>query len=106
MPGLVASRPALKCVQVEQFATKELAAAPVRPPERSEGDLAGIVYTSGTTGRPKGAMLSHGNLLHNVERCRLVLQCVNEDRMVVLLPMFHRFMLCLGVNLPMLTGGS
>jgi len=106
MPSLVASRPGLKCVRVEQFETKELAAAPVRPPERSEGDLAVIVYTSGTTGRPKGAMLSHGNLLHNVESCRLVLQCVNEDRMVVLLPMFHSFMLCVGVMLPMLTGGS
>ena len=65
-----------------------------------------IVYTSGTTGRPKGAMLSHGNLLHNVESCRLVLQCVHEDRMAVLLPMFHSFMLCVGVLLPMLVGGS
>jgi long-chain acyl-CoA synthetase len=51
-------------------------------------------------------MLSHGNLLHNVESCRLVLQCVNEDRMAVLLPMFHSFMLMVGVFLPLLVGGS
>ena len=78
----------------------------MQPPERQESDLAVIIYTSGTTGRPKGAMLSHGNLLHNVESCRLVLQCVNEDRMAVLLPMFHSFMLTVGVLLPLLVGAS
>ncbi len=51
-------------------------------------------------------MDSHGNLLHNVESCRLVLQCVHEDRMAVLLPMFHSFMLMVGVFLPLLVGGS
>ena len=51
-------------------------------------------------------MLSHGNLLHNVESCRLVLHYVTDDRIAVLLPMFHSFMLCVGVMLPMLTGSS
>ena len=69
-------------------------------------DLAVIIYTSGTTGRPKGAMLTHGNLLHNVESCRQVLSAVEHDRFVVLLPMFHSFMLTVGVLLPMLVGGS
>jgi long-chain acyl-CoA synthetase len=68
--------------------------------------LAVIVYTSGTTGHPKGAMLSHGNLLANVESCRHVLKAVGEDRFVVLLPMFHSFMFTVGVLLPMLIGGS
>jgi long-chain acyl-CoA synthetase len=76
------------------------------PSNARESDLAVIIYTSGTTGRPKGAMLSHGNLLHNVESCRIVLEAVGEDRVVVLLPMFHSFMLCVGVLLPMLIGGS
>ena len=74
--------------------------------ERKPSDLAVIIYTSGTTGRPKGAMLSHSNLLANVESCRKVLEAVGEDRFVVLLPMFHSFMLCVGILLPMLTGGS
>ena len=73
---------------------------------RAEQDLAVIIYTSGTTGRPKGAMLSHGNLLHNVESCRQVLSAVDADRFVVLLPMFHSFMLCVCVFLPLLVGGS
>jgi long-chain acyl-CoA synthetase len=106
MPSLVSARPGLRSVQVEQFESLAADGRPVRVSEQREGDLAVIVYTSGTTGRPKGAMLSHGNLLHNVESCRLVLHCVHEDRMAVLLPMFHSFMLCVGVFLPMLVGGS
>jgi len=51
-------------------------------------------------------MLSHGNLLANVESCRQVLKAVGEDRFVVLLPMFHSFMLTVGLILPMLIGGS
>lgn len=73
---------------------------------RAEPDLAVIIYTSGTTGRPKGAMLSHGNLLHNVESCRVVLQVVHADRVAVMLPMFHSYMLTVGLLLPLLIGGS
>ncbi len=75
------------------------------PPPDASG-LAVIIYTSGTTGRPKGAMLSHGNLLHNVESCRIVLRTVAADRFVVLLPMFHSYMLTVGLLLPLLVGGS
>ncbi|HEX3797707.1 MAG TPA: long-chain fatty acid--CoA ligase [Verrucomicrobiae bacterium] len=106
LPAISDLRPDLRCVQVEIFAQGSLEVKQPEPPLRVETDLAVIIYTSGTTGRPKGAMLSHGNLLHNVESCRLVLQCVNEDRMAVLLPMFHSFMLMVGVFLPLLVGGS
>ena len=101
------SMPGLKFFQIE-----ELAGAPVQssagpaPAPRAESDLAFIIYTSGTTGRPKGAMLSHGNLLCNVASCRQVLETVALDRFVVLLPMFHSFMLCVGVLLPMTSGCS
>src|SRR5205085_10614135 len=73
---------------------------------RREGDLAVIVYTSGTTGRPKGAMLSHGNLLANIESCRQILAAVESDRFAVVLPMFHSFMMTVCVLLPVLVGGS
>jgi long-chain acyl-CoA synthetase len=75
-------------------------------PDFTEKDLAVLIYTSGTTGRPKGAMLSHGNLLHNVESCRIVLQTVELDRFAVLLPLFHSYMLTVGMLLPLLVGGS
>jgi hypothetical protein len=51
-------------------------------------------------------MLSHGNLLHNVESCRIVLQTVPDDRFAVLLPLFHSYMLTVGLFLPLLVGGS
>ncbi|MEO7678540.1 MAG: long-chain fatty acid--CoA ligase, partial [Verrucomicrobiota bacterium] len=103
---LLSLRPQLQFLHVEDLPTQpELPAEYVPCPRRTE-DLAVLIYTSGTTGRPKGAMLSHGNLLHNVESCRIVLRTVGEDRIVVLLPMFHSFMLCVGVLLPMLVGGS
>jgi long-chain acyl-CoA synthetase len=103
--SLTSERPGLKAFFVESMAAAE-GQGTEAPSERAEGDLAVIVYTSGTTGHPKGAMLSHGNLLANVESCRQVLKAVGEDRFVVLLPMFHSFMFTVGVVLPMLVGGS
>jgi long-chain acyl-CoA synthetase len=106
--ALNAARPSLKFFRVEALeqvpAVPEL--SPGTPSSTSESDLAVIIYTSGTTGRPKGAMLSHGNLLHNVESCRIVLQTVAADRFGVLLPLFHSYMLTVGLLLPLLVGGS
>jgi long-chain acyl-CoA synthetase len=104
-PALQSERPKLRGVRVEEL-LKGDGPQGVDFPSRNENDLAVIVYTSGTTARPKGAMLSHGNLLHNVESCRLVLKCVENDRLAVLLPMFHSFMLCVGVFLPMILGAT
>ncbi len=105
---LRSGRPGLRALAVEDFAglAAPAKAGQGRECRRSESDLAVIIYTSGTTGHPKGAMLSHGNLLANVESCRRVLEAVGEDRIVVLLPMFHSFMLTVGVLLPLLVGGS
>ena len=104
-PALLAARPQLKIFKVEDFAAQP--AAILQPPAAgSERDLAVIIYTSGTTGRPKGAMLSHGNLLHNVESCRIILETVQADRMAVLLPLFHSYMLTVGLFLPLMVGGT
>jgi long-chain acyl-CoA synthetase len=104
---LTASVPQLRSWNVEEFGRL----AGLAPPELdavgvTEKDLAVIIYTSGTTGHPKGAMLSHGNLLSNVESCRQVLYAMDMDRFVVLLPMFHSFMMTVGVLLPTIVGGS
>ncbi len=106
---LRAARPGLRTLTIEEFpAPRETFATPAIPSagELAERDLALIIYTSGTTGRPKGAMLSHGNLLANVDSCRRVLAAAGEDRFVVLLPMFHSFMLTVGILLPLIVGGS
>lgn len=68
-------------------------------------DLAVILYTSGTTGRPKGAMLSHGNLLANVDSVRQAMAWrLGEDTVLVVLPMFHAFAGTVGVLTPLLSG--
>jgi long-chain acyl-CoA synthetase len=104
--ALQAARPSLKFFQVEQIAALPPASILNAPTTRSEKDLAVIIYTSGTTGRPKGAMLSHGNLLHNVNSCRIVLETVEDDCLAVLLPMFHTYMMTVGIFLPFTIGGS
>ena len=103
---LAAARPQLKVLKVEEFASLPRGAAEEVLADRTEGDLAVIIYTSGTTGRPKGAMLSHGNLLHNVESCRIVLATVENDSLAVILPLFHTYMMTVGIFLPFTTGGS
>ena len=54
-------------------------------------DCAVIVYTSGTTGRPKGAELSHSNLAWNAQICGRLLELGDADVMLTALPMFHIF---------------
>lgn len=108
-PALQAARPGLRFFQIEEISGVE--AGPNAPPPltgsgRSAQELAIIIYTSGTTGHPKGAMLSHGNLLHNFGSVRVMLEAGEWDRVVVLLPMFHSFMLTVGVITPLLMGGS
>jgi long-chain acyl-CoA synthetase len=67
--------------------------------------LAAILYTSGTTGRPKGAMLSHHNLVSNVECAMQVIRLQpGEDVMLVVLPMFHAFAATVGMLMPLFSG--
>ena len=54
-------------------------------------DLALILYTSGTTGMPKGVMLSHGNLVSNVGSVLDYLRLVPEDRVMSLLPFYYAY---------------
>ncbi len=52
-------------------------------------DLALLLYTSGTTGRPKGAMISHGNLLASIQALHRAWQWNAADRLMHVLPLFH-----------------
>lgn len=60
-------------------------------PQAGLDDLAFILYTSGTTGLPKGAMISHGNLASNVISCAQIFKINDDDVFLCLLPMFHSF---------------
>lgn len=59
------------------------------PMQRSADDLAAILYTSGTTGRSKGAMLSHGNLLSNARTLKSYWGWREGDVLIHVLPIFH-----------------
>lgn len=68
-------------------------------------NLAAILYTSGTTGRPKGAMLTHRNLVFNAASVSQALQLrPGGDRLLVVLPMFHAFAATVGMLTPALHG--
>lgn len=70
-------------------------------------DLAAILYTSGTTGFPKGAMLSHTNLLSNTCSVKTAMQFRSgEDCLFVVLPMFHSFAATVGMLTPLIHGLS
>ena len=61
--------------------------------------VAVLPYSSGTTGRPKGVMLSHRNLVANAEQSRGLLKVTPEDRLLALLPFFHIYGLTVLLNL-------
>jgi malonyl-CoA/methylmalonyl-CoA synthetase len=65
-----------------------------------------IGYTSGTTGSPKGAVLSHANLLAGTESVGLAWRWTAADRLVLALPLFHAHGLCVGLHGTLLAGAS
>jgi malonyl-CoA/methylmalonyl-CoA synthetase len=74
--------------------------------ERGPEDLAVILYTSGTTGRSKGAMLSHKNLLSNAESLSEAWRFTSEDRLLHALPIFHAHGLFVAINVSLNVGAS
>jgi len=74
--------------------------------DRGGDDLAAILYTSGTTGRSKGAMLSHDNLASNSLTLRDYWQFTDKDVLLHALPIFHTHGLFVASNITMLSGAS
>jgi malonyl-CoA/methylmalonyl-CoA synthetase len=73
---------------------------------RSAGDLAAILYTSGTTGRSKGAMITHDNLWSNAEVLRTAWRYRPADVLLHALPIFHVHGLFVAINLTLAAGAA
>lgn len=83
-----------------------LGASSFQPPAVLEDETAVILYTSGTTGKPKGAMLTHKNLYSNARDIGAYLQFSEEDRIITVLPMFHVFCLSVCLNASLISGAT
>ena len=86
------------------FTETAAAAEPAPVAERTGDDLAALLYTSGTTGRSKGAMLSHDNLLSNARSLAEAWRFTGEDALLHALPIFHTHGLFVATNVCLLTG--
>jgi long-chain acyl-CoA synthetase len=72
--------------------------------EFADDTLATICFTSGTAGRPKGVMLSHGNIIANVRQCQATHMARADDRFLSILPLSHMFERTGGYYLPLSIG--
>jgi long-chain acyl-CoA synthetase len=79
---------------------------PCRLPRPRPDDVAEIVFTSGTTGTPKGVVLTHANVVANVRSARAALQPTRDVRLLSVLPLSHMFEQTAGLFLPLHVGAS
>src|SRR3989449_5867120 len=113
LQGVARSLPRVLCLTadpgsghdaVEAVLPRQAPAFEVAPLE--DGALATICYTSGTAGRPKGVMLTHGNILANVSSCGRLRLARSDDVFLSLLPLSHMFERTGGYYLPLAIGAK
>jgi len=81
-------------------------AAPLSTPAPGGGDLAFLLYTSGTTGRSKGAMLTHDNVLATVAALLTAWSWREDDKLLLALPLFHTHGLVVGLHCALAAGAT
>jgi long-chain acyl-CoA synthetase len=101
-------RIAMEDFSVEGPAGHNLAFNPLAKPLTTyrikEEDLAGIIYTSGTMGTPKGVMLTHRNISFTAQKSGVIQTICETDRFLSILPLSHTYENTIGFILPMLSG--
>jgi long-chain acyl-CoA synthetase len=96
----------LPIVLIEGLPDRARTADPLGTLKIAPDDLLEIVFTSGTTGDPKGAMLTHGNLVSNARSLLEVFRLEPNERLLSVLPLSHLFEQTVGFLTPLLAGAS
>lgn len=96
----------LPMLRIESIPDRARQAAPVSPAAIGPEDLVEIVFTSGTTGEPKGAMITHANLAANASTVGSVFPFGDDERLLSILPLSHLFEQNCGFLAPLLFGCS
>lgn len=103
--GAQALPPGVKVLRLDEMSFKGM--PPLRwPPLASSDDLAVILYTSGTSGRPKGVELTHGNLQSNARGGVAHARITRADTFLGVLPQFHSFGLTALTLIPLSVGAK
>jgi long-chain acyl-CoA synthetase len=96
----------LPVVLIESLPDRARQAEPLPTPPLAASDLVEVVFTSGTTGEPKGAMLTHANLVANATALRAVFPFQDDERLLSILPLSHMFEQTCGLLAPFVAGAS
>jgi len=107
--GIRAELPNLKSVIVfddEAEATRDFENSSAASPALTADDEAIIIYTSGTTGKPKGCLLTHGNLIANARQISEWLGFTEKDRLLTMMPLFHMNAVSVTTMSALYAGGS
>ncbi len=94
----------IRIIALDQITQERPEKVPVITPDADSNDTAVISFTSGTTGTPKGIMLTHRNILSNVMASCNVIDCSPRDRFLSLLPLNHTFEKTAGLLVPLYMG--
>jgi long-chain acyl-CoA synthetase len=90
----------------EATATAEFTEGKAPDSNITKSDEAIIIYTSGTTGKPKGCLLTHGNLIANARQIACWLGFTEKDRLLTMMPLFHMNAVSVTTMTPLYAGGS
>jgi long-chain acyl-CoA synthetase len=90
----------------EAMATREFSAAVLSAAAIRKNDDAIIIYTSGTTGKPKGCLLTHGNVIANARQISNWLSFTEDDRLLTIMPLFHMNAVSVTTMSALYAGGS
>ena len=87
-------------------ATREFRSGEIAPVSIDKDDDAIIIYTSGTTGKPKGCLLTHGNVIANARQISQWLTFTPRDRLLTIMPLFHMNAVSVTTMSALYAGGS